>query len=151
VAENSDPVLIRVLNYDGTERRRWFGRLAKHDEPLIVVDAVFDEEVQHDLLGTIASGTISKEHYWLDRWYNVFRFNERFYCNITKPPTFDGSVLTYVDLEIDVFVESDFSYRILDEEDFAAASYPAEIQHSARQGVEELIKRIETRSFPFNE
>jgi uncharacterized protein len=151
VAENSDPVLIRVLNYDGTERRRWFGRLAKHDEPLIVVDAVFDQEVQHDLLGTIASGTISKEHYWLDRWYNVFRFNEGFYCNITKPPTFDGSVLTYVDLEIDVFVESDFSYRILDEEDFAAASYPAEIQHSARQGVEELIKRIETRSFPFNE
>ena len=151
MVENSDPVLIRVLNYDDTERRRWLGRLAKRDEPLIVVDAVFDEEVQHNLLGTIAAGTVSKEYYWLDRWFNVFRFNERFYCNVTQPPRFDGSVLTYVDLEIDVLVESDFSYRILDEEDFAAASYPAEIQYGARQGVEELIRRIDNRSFPFNE
>ena len=93
MVENSDPVLIRVLNYDDTERRRWLGRLAKRDEPLIVVDAVFDEEVQHDLLGTIAAGTVSKEYYWLDRWFNVFRFNERFYCNVTQPPSFDGSVL----------------------------------------------------------
>ncbi len=140
-----------MLKFDGTERRRWFGRVAEHDGPLIVLDAVFDEEVQHDLLGTIASGTISKEYYWLDRWYNVFRFKDRFYCNVTQPPELKDGILSYVDLDIDVLVESDFSYRILDEEDFAASSYPAEIQHSARQGVAELIKQIETRSFPFNE
>jgi protein associated with RNAse G/E len=151
VVENKDPVLIRVLKYDGTERRRWFGRVAKHDGPLIVHDAVFDEEVQHDLLGTIASGTVSKEYYWLDRWYNVFRFSNRFYCNVTQPPSFDGSVLTYVDLDIDVLVESDFSYRILDLEDFETSQYPAEIDQSARQAVEDLIEEIKTRSFPFNE
>ena len=151
MVENSDPVLIRVLNYDDTERRRWLGRLAKRDEPLIVVDAVFDEEVQHDLLGTIAAGTVSKEYYWLDRWFNVFRFNERFYCNVTQPPRFEDGVLTYVDLDIDVLVEKDFSYRILDEEDFEAACYPAEIQHNAHQAVEELVTRIKARSFPFNE
>jgi protein associated with RNAse G/E len=151
VVENKDPVLIRVLKYDGTERRRWFGRVARHDGPLIVLDAVFDEEVQHDLLGTIASGTVSKEYYWLDRWYNVFRFSNRFYCNVTQPPSFDGSVLTYVDLDIDVLVESDFSYRILDLEDFETSQYPAEIDQSARQAVEDLIEQIKTRSFPFNE
>ena len=148
---NDDGVLVRALKYDGTERRRWFGRLARHDGPLIVLDAVFDEEIQHDLLGTIASGTVSAEYYWFDRWYNVFRFNERFYCNVTQPPAFDGSVITYVDLDIDVLVESDFSYRILDLEDFEASAYPAEIDQSARQALEELITRIETRSFPFNE
>ena len=151
VESNNDPVLIRVLKYDGTERRRWFGRVARHDGPLVVVDAVFDEEIQHDLLGTIASGTVSKEYYWLDRWYNVFRFNNRFYCNITQPPQLKDGVLSYVDLDIDVLVESNFSYRILDEEDFEASSYPTEIQDCARQGVEELIKRIENRSFPFDE
>jgi protein associated with RNAse G/E len=151
VVENKDPVLIRVLKYDGTERRRWFGRVARHDGPLIVLDAVFDEEVQHDLLGTIASCTVSKEYYWLDRWYNVFRFSNRFYCNVTQPPSFDGSVLTYVDLDIDVLVESDFSYRILDLEDFETSQYPAEIDQSARQAVEDLIEEIKTRSFPFNE
>jgi uncharacterized protein len=153
VAESrrSREIVVRVLKYDGQERRRWVAQVVDQVGPLIVLDAVFDEEIQHDLLGTIASGTISKEYYWLDRWYNVFRFNDRFYCNVTQPPRFEDAVLSYVDLDIDVLVESDFSYRVLDEEDFAAASYPAEIQNSARQGVEELIKRIENRSFPFNE
>ena len=41
-----------------------------------MLDAVFDEEIEHDLLGTIPSGTISTEYYWLDRWYNVFRFSD---------------------------------------------------------------------------
>jgi protein associated with RNAse G/E len=151
VGESNDEILVRVLKFDGTERRTWSARVAKHDGPLIVLDAVFAEEIQHDLLGTIASGTISKEYYWLDRWYNVFRFNDRFYCNITQPPNLKDGVLSYVDLDIDVLVEADFSYRVLDEEDFAASSYPAEIQQRARHGVEELIKQIENRSFPFNE
>ena len=150
MAENNS-VLVRVLKYDGAERRRWFGRVARQDGPLIVLDAVFDEEIQHDLLGTIASGTVSKEYYWLDRWFNVFRFHETFYCNVTQPPKLEGGVLSYIDLDIDVLVEADFSYKLLDVDDFEASCYPAEIQHNARKAVAELIRRIETRSFPFNE
>jgi protein associated with RNAse G/E len=151
VVENSNPVLIRVLNYDGTERRRWSGRLARLAGPLIIVDAVFEEEVHHDLLGTIASGTVSKEYYWLDRWYNVFRFDDRFYCNVGQPPRFEDGVLSYIDLDIDVLVEKDFSYKILDVEEFEASCYPAEIDQNVRQAVADLIKQINTRSFPFNE
>lgn len=151
MVENSPEIAVRVLKFDGTERRTWTARVAKHDGPLIVLDAVFAEEIQHDLLGTINSGTISKEYYWLDRWYNVFRFDERFYCNVTQPPVLKDGVLSYVDLDIDVLVEKDFSYKLLDVEDFETSSYPAEIQHNARQAVDELITRIESRAFPFNE
>ena len=144
-------IIVRVLKYDGRERRRWAAKVVEQVGPLIVLDAVFDEEIQHDLLGTIAWGTVSKEYYWLDRWYNIFRFNDRFYCNVTQPPSFDGTTLTYVDLDIDVLVESDFSYRILDLEDFESSQYPAEVQQSARQALKELISLVETRSFPFDE
>ena len=147
----NNAILVRVLKFDGTERRTWTARVAKHDGPLIVLDAVFDEEIKHDLLGTIALGTVSKEYYWRDRWYNVFRFNDRFYCNVTQPPSFDGAVLTYVDLDIDVLVESDFSYKILDLEDFENYSYPSDVKDNARQALEELLALVETRSFPFNE
>jgi protein associated with RNAse G/E len=116
-----------------------------------VLDAVFAEEVEHDLLGRIAAGTISKEFYWLDRWYNVFRFGGKFYCNVTEPPSFDGSLLTYVDLDIDILVEQDFSYRILDLEDFELYPYPAGVKQKARQALQELISLVETRTFPFNE
>ena len=155
MAENSgardDEIVVRVYKYDGREHRTWRARLAQQVGPLIVLDAVFAEEVEHDLLGRIASGTISKEFYWLDRWYNVFRFSDRFYCNVTEPPSFDGSLLTYVDLDIDVLVEQDFSYRILDLEDFETYPYPAEVKQTARQAVAELISLVQARSFPFNE
>lgn len=140
-----------MLKYDGHERRRWAAQVVEQVGPAIILDAVFDEEIQHDLLGTIALGTVSKEYYWLDRWYNIFRFNDRFYCNVTKPPTFDGSTLTYVDLDIDVLVESDFSYKILDLEDFENSSYPAGLKENALQALEELVSLVKTRSFPFNE
>lgn len=157
MAENSqapkseNAIVVRLLKYDGRERRRWAAQVVEQVGPLIVLDAVFDEEIQHDLLGTIALGTVSKEYYWLDRWYNVFRFNDRFYCNVTKPPVFDGSILTYVDLDIDVLVESDYSYKILDLEDFENSSYPTELKDKALQSLEELVSLVETRSFPFNE
>ena len=155
MAENrearDDEIVVRVYKYDGREHRTWRARLAKQVGPLIALDAVFAEEVEHDLLGTIASGTISKEFYWLDRWYNVFRFSDRFYCNVTEPPSFDGSTLTYIDLDIDILVEQDFSYRILDLEDFETYPYPAEVKQKARQALAELISLVATRSFPFNE
>lgn len=126
-----------------------------------MLDAVFDEAIEHELLGTISSGTISTEYYWLDRWYNVFRFSDsnqtlrNFYCNINQPPSFDGRVLSYIDLDIDVLVAPDFTYRILDVDDFEANArryaYPDEVQAQARQALEELISLIEARAFPFNE
>jgi protein associated with RNAse G/E len=154
-------VEVRVLKYDGTEHRRWPAVLVETHGPLLIADAVFDQEIEHDLLGTIASGTISKEYYWLDRWYNVFRFGDRsgtfqnFYCNIGMPPSFDGQVLSYVDLDIDVFVKPDFSYQVLDLEDFEANArlydYPLDVRNNAHAAQAELMRLIETRSFPFNE
>jgi protein associated with RNAse G/E len=126
-----------------------------------VLDARFAEAVDHELLGTISAGTISTEYYWLDRWYNIFRFSEpsgkllSHYCNINAPPTFDGRVLSYVDLDIDVLVQPDFSYEILDLDDFEQNAmrygYPVEIQHNARHAVAELIELIGARAFPFNQ
>ena len=141
------------------EHRRWAARVVEHIGSLLVLDAVFDDEIEHDLLGTIASGTISVEYYWLDRWYNVFRFSDgdgkfqNFYCNVTMPPSFDGRVLSYVDLDIDVLVSPDFSYRVLDLEDFelnaSRYGYSAEVQEQAHAALAELIRLIEKRSFPF--
>lgn len=152
-----DEIVVRVYKYDGREYRTWKAQVVEQVGPLIVLDAAFNEEIEHDLLGKIALGTVSQEYYWLDRWYNVFRFSDpenglhRFYCNLIQPPRFDGEVLSYVDLDIDVLVERDFSYRILDLEDFESYPYPAEVKQRAHKALEELISLVESRSFPFNE
>jgi protein associated with RNAse G/E len=154
-------ITVRARKYDGSVHRTWRAQLLSKKGSLITLDARFDEQIQHDLIGTIVAGTLSLEYYWLDRWYNVFRFSEpagelqSYYCNITVPPTFDGQVLSYVDLDIDVLVDSNYSYRILDEADFESNSdrfgYSEETRRRARLGLEELITKIESRSFPFND
>jgi protein associated with RNAse G/E len=154
-------IIVRACKYDGTEHRSWPAQILRQDGSLLVLDAKFDREIQHDLLGTIASGTISTEYYWLDRWYNVFRFGEPsgelrgYYCNINVPPTFDGQVLSYIDLDVDILVEPDLSYRVADREDFelnaARFGYSNDVRLNAEKALNELIGLIESRDFPFNE
>ena len=154
-------ITVRAHKYDGSIHRSWRAEVLRQESSLIVLDAVFADEVQHDLLGTIARGTVSLEYYWLDRWYNVFRFQQptgelrNYYCNVNIPPTFDGQLLTYVDLDIDILVNADFSYSVLDQEEFDENAnvygYSDDVRKQAELAVVELKELIETRSFPFGE
>lgn len=153
-------VTVHARKFDGRLHRQWQANLVRQVGSLVVVEGVFEEEIRHALLGTIAAGTLSAEYYWTDRWYSVFRFREpagalrNYYCNINQPAKFDGHILTFTDLDIDVLVAPDFSYRILDEEEFAANAerygYPESVHESARRALAELISRIEHREYPFD-
>ena len=152
---------VRTFKFDGQPLRTWRAELVRQEDSLLVLDGKFDDDIEHDLLGTIASGTHSLEYYWLDRWYNVFRFSQpndelrNYYCNINMPPTFIDGILSYVDLDLDILVAADFSYQVLDVEDFernvTAYEYSLEIQANARRAVEELTGMIQLRQFPFGD
>lgn len=154
-------IIVRACKFDGREHRRWSAQLIRQEGPLLVLDAHFPEEISHDSLGTIAVGTHSLEYYWLDRWYNVFRFAEpdgqlrNYYCNVNVPPTLDDDTLSYVDLDLDILVAPDFSCQILDRDDFetnaALYNYSADVQENAQLALDELVTMIETRRFPFSE
>jgi len=155
-----DEALVVVLKHDGSEYRRWQGRIVERDDSLIVLNAQFDVDVSHHLLGEIKRGTRLIEYYWLDRWYNVFRFlrddgsTRLHYCNINKPPKFDGRSLSYIDLDIDVIVRPDYSYEVLDLDEFSTNSqrygYTTEEKANVETALTELIGLIEARDFPFS-
>ena len=153
------PITVQVFRYDGTEYRRWAARLAQREDSLIVLDAEFDRDVRHELLGAIRRGTRTVEYYWLDRWYNVFRFlrddcqTRLFYCNINTPPILENCVLSYIDLDIDILVRPDLSYQIHDVDDFESNAtrfnYPSEVRRRTQAAVDELVLMIETGGYPF--
>jgi uncharacterized protein len=154
-------IRVESLKFDGRLHRSWPARLLRRDGPLLVLEGVFETEVRHTLLGTIAAGTLSTEFYWTDRWHSVFRFREpsgalrNYYCNVNRPAEFDGEILSFVDLDIDVLVAPDFSYTVLDEDEFEAHAagfgYGEGLRRRVRDALGELIGLIETRSFPFDE
>jgi len=157
--EASERITVRVLKYDGTEYRRWHARVSKREGQLIVLDAEFEENVEHALLGSIPRGTKTIEYYWLDRWYNVFQFlndggdTRLWYCNINTPPSLADQVLTYIDLDIDVLVQPDLSYSVLDLDDFKANAerfgYSDDTRRQAGDALNDVQELVRTRRFPF--
>lgn len=153
-------ITVCTYKYDGTEHRRWPAKVSRTADSLLVLDAEFEEEIRHPLLGTIPAGTISLEYYWLDRWFNIFRFLQptgetlNFYCNINTPPRLQDDILSYTDLDIDLLVAPDLSYTILDEDEFEAHAirfnYPLEVKRQAHLALNELIALIESKQFPFD-
>lgn len=153
-------VTINSRKFDGTIHKSWKMNFIDRKNSLLTFTGEFEKEVTHSHLGVIRRGTISHEFYWLDGWFNVFRFHEpegslrNFYCNINMPPKFADGVLDYVDLDIDILVWRDFSIEILDMGEFAVNSekfnYPAEIKLKVRENFKNLMKLIEKREFPFN-
>lgn len=127
---------------------------------MLVLVGEFDRDIEHTDLGFISRGTISYEYYWLDRWYNIFRFlspggNLRnYYCNVNMPARFENGVIDYVDLDIDVLVWPDGSHTVLDMDEFEENSvrfrYPVEVRAKALASLAELISNKEDRKFPFD-
>lgn len=151
---------IEACKFDGSIHRTWNVQLESETAELWVFKGVFEKEINHPLIGVIRPETISVEFYWKNRCYNVFRFHDPdgqlrlFYCNVNLPPVLTLNVLKYVDLDIDVLVQPDFSYRVIDLDEFAENSvkhrYPNEIIKTAQSGLDDLISLIENRLFPFN-
>ena len=154
-------VTINSRKYDGKIHRSWKAQLLKRQNSLLILVGEFEEDIKHEHLGVIRRGTISYEFYWINRWYNIFRFHHpdgslrNFYCNVNLPPKFKNNVLDYIDLEIDLVVQKDFSYSILDLDEFEQNSikfsYSQNLRQSAFSSLEKLISLVKIKSFPFDD
>ncbi len=152
--------IINSRKFNGEIHRSWKADFVEKRDSLLVFVGEFENEVHHSKLGVIRRGTISYEYYWLDCWYNIFKFHEpegelrNFYCNINMPPKYENNVLDYVDLEIDVLVSKDFSVEVLDRDEFEENSqlfgYTESLITKTLQTLDELLEMIHARAFPFS-
>ena len=138
-------VTVNSRSFDGSIRRTWRCELVERCDPMLVFVGTFESDVEHGDLGLIKKGTVSYEYYWLDRWYNIFRFHEpdgtfrNYYCNINMPPVFENGVLDYVDLDIDIVVWPDKVWQILDRDEFESNSVKFGYSDEIRAKVEETV------------
>jgi uncharacterized protein len=157
---SSSIITINSRKFDGAIHRSWKAEFLSETDELLTFVGEFEKEIIHPLLGVIRRATVSYEYYWKNRWFNVFRFHElggdlrNYYCNVNLPPEFKEGVLDYIDLDIDVLVWQDFSFQILDLDEFEAHAvkynYSPELRRNVDSALRELILRIENKKFPFN-
>lgn len=150
---------IRSMDRNGAIKRRWFCQLLESNQSEYIFEGQFEFDVQHAELGFIAKGTISREYFWTDRWYNIFVFYHpdgrtlrNYYCNISMPPVIADSAVEYIDLELDIIVWPDLTRQFSDELEFDSIRdqmRPDDIQ-MVDAALQELLRLIDSRSFPFN-
>ena len=151
-------ITINARKYDGSLRRQWTAGVVSQTEELTIAVGRFEFDVVHSDLGLIHKGTVSFEHFWPNRWYNIFRFHEpdgslrNYYCNIAIPFTFDDATLEFIDLDIDVVVWPDGRVEVLDRDDFEQNSvnfgYPDDVIAAAEQSLVEIMELIEADRLP---
>jgi protein associated with RNAse G/E len=153
------PSRIRVLStrYDGSPRDEWPAQLLEQKETLLCLRVLAGEEeiVEGRYRQSIADSFLAL--YWTDRWYNVWRFDRSegvvCYANVAMPCQFDGSVLRWTDLDIDVVQYADGSTVVRDEQEFRERSvrlgYPAEMIRCALAARDELLRLAKAGEFPF--
>ena len=154
-----DDIRLRSTKIDGAPHFEWTCR---------VIDASPDGVVLHQAAGTPIKAW--KEvwtpnfdawiYFWRDRWFNVIQSWDAggslsgYYCNVITPARVVGDELCWADLDLDVSVQSDGTYRVLDEEEWARnvgrLGYAPELVACARRAMDELIASVARRAFPFD-
>jgi uncharacterized protein len=137
--QKKDPDGKVLLEYEGDELRR--------DEHSVTLEALFTREDMPFMDVTFKKGDRFVEHYYSDRWYNIFAIYDRDngklkgrYCNIGKPAVIEATLVSYVDLALDLWVSTDGKQTVLDEDEFEALDLNDELRRGALQGLEELKK-----------
>lgn len=138
-------VTVNSLHYDLTPRRSWSADLVRSALPEIELLGRFEADVSHPDLGLIEAGTVSREYYFADRWFNYFVFFKtdgsirNYYFNVCLPPKIGDGIIEYVDLDLDLVVWPDGETEILDEDEFRVNlerySYPEPTQRKATETI----------------
>ena len=153
------PIHVCSTKYDGAAHWEFDSWFVLEQGPLLVTSNFAGQELQ-TWNGPWTTPYDTRNHFWSDRWYNVMRLErphggglEGWYCNVTTPMLYDGEMVRYVDLDLDVRVSSQGEPEVLDEEEFVENSrrigYPPEVIEQARRAVDELLGLARSGQFPF--
>lgn len=152
----SEAIIVRKLNLDEEEKIRYPGRVLERTASAVVLEAFFSRERMELGFVTLKPGDRFVEYFYADRWYNVFVIydvdNGRlkgWYCNVTRPAIIADGQVSAVDLALDLWIASDGSARVLDEDEFAALPLAPEEKAAARAALDELRALAAAHVGPF--
>lgn len=160
-----DPILdinanvkLESLKHDQSLHRRWEDNQVLFANKHIIIGAN-NRTIVDEGKGEVWRTKVPAIFYFDKReWFNViYLFKESrpfYYCNLISPFSINGNKIQYIDYDIDFIVQTDYSYSIVDLDEYAANKkkyhYPEMVQHSLANAEKILKKRIKQRRDPFN-
>jgi hypothetical protein len=123
---------IHLLKPDKGTTVTYAGELLRAGPGYALVRARWERERVDLGYVTFEPGDLFLEHYYADRWYNVFELRSAegalkgWYCNVTRPAAISDDTIVSEDLALDLFVPPDRRGLLrLDEDEFEALGLAA--------------------------
>ncbi|MCK4551888.1 MAG: DUF402 domain-containing protein [Tenericutes bacterium] len=151
-------ITLHSYKHDQTLHRVWKSEtfLEENDEYIIVANKrtkVIESNGRFWYTREPSVAVFFKNH-----WYNVICIYKKtglcFYCNLSSPILQDDEALKYIDYDLDIKVDEDFNYNLLDLNEYnrnqEIMNYSEDIKKILLLEMEDLKKRIESRAFPFD-
>jgi protein associated with RNAse G/E len=147
-------ITVSKRNEHNLETWRYKACLLENENGRIVLEATFDREDinVHGML--LAKGDRFVETYYTNQWYNIFEIHageddqlRGWYCNIGQPAEFDGQVLSYIDLALDLLVFPDGRQIVLDEDEFAELDITDQMRQQALYALANLRSLFRDKEF----
>ena len=152
-----DSVILHSYKHDKTLHRVWKSEMIlEENEDFIIVANKKTRVIE-------ANGRFwytkepSVSFFFKHHWFNVIGIMKKgeicYYCNLSSPILYDDEALKYIDYDLDIKVNSDFTYNILDmnenNRNQELMNYSDEIKKILFLEMNKLKEKIENREFPF--
>jgi len=152
----TDWLTVKKLNLNHELVTAYDGAVLERTGGAIILEARFGRETMDLGYAVLEHHDRFVEHFFADRWYNIFEIHsvhddhlKGWYCNIVKPAAFSADTIEQVDLALDLWINPDGSYQILDRDEFDALELDPATRLRAQQAVSELIYLLYHRAAPF--
>jgi len=151
-----DTLTVKKLNLNHELVTAYDGTVLERTADTIVLEARFNRETIDLGYTVLEHHDRFVEHVYADRWYNIFEVHsvrddhlKGWYCNIAQPAVFSGNTIEQIDLALDVWINPDGSYHVLDREEFDALEIDRATRLRAQQAVGELLYLLYHHAAPF--
>jgi uncharacterized protein len=128
-----EPISVLKRNLQGEVTWHYPGLILERGENFVRLEARFNRPDIPFMDIVLKQNDRFVETFYTDRWYNIFEIHDRdddrikgWYCNLGRPAIWDApDTISYVDLELDLWVATDGKQTVLDEPEFGALDLDA--------------------------
>ena len=148
-------IKVQKKNPAGEVTYEYEGELLNRDANSITLEALFNRQDMPFMDIVLKNGDRFIEHYYTDRWYNIFAVYDRdngklkgWYCNVGEPAVIEDSLVSYVDLALDLWVSANGKQTVLDDDEFEKLELDEALRAGALNGLKELRHLFESNKPP---
>jgi uncharacterized protein len=144
-------ITVLKKNIAGEVTWQYEGRVIRHEPNAVVLEALFNRPDRPFMDVVLKENDRFVETFYTDRWYNIFEIYDRddgeikgWYCNIGRPAIIINDTVSYIDLALDLWVSTDGTQTVLDEDEYAELGLDDSISQQVYLALEELKTKFKT-------